>query len=305
MIGIYGANGFIGRHLVERLALNCQAVKAVSRKFDPDFRDLFDRRVDFLEADIREPLDIAATLQDVDTVVQLVSTSSPGMKNDHALVDIRENVIPHVEFLQSCVQAGVKRYIFLSSGGTVYGPGSPVPTPESSPTNPINSHGLTKLMVEKYIQMNGHINGMQYVILRVANPFGPGQAFRKGQGLIPAILDNWQKKLPIRIIGDGRSLRDYFFIDDLISAIEAAIALSGHPNLVANVGSGEVRSVNDVIEAVEKIVGEKMVRNYVQARPTDVEVASLDITIAKKILNWMPTTNFHDGVRKTVDSLRI
>ena len=117
------------------------------------------------------------------------------MKNDHEIADIAENVIPHVQFLKSCVQAGVKRYIFLSSGGTVYGPGAPTPTPETSQTNPISSHGLTKLVVEKYIQMHGHVDGLEYIILRVANPFGPGQEFRKGQGLIAAILDHWRKNL--------------------------------------------------------------------------------------------------------------
>src|SRR3546814_15610174 len=96
---------------------------------------------------------MAASLQDIDTVVQLISTSSPGLKNEHAVADIQENVIPHIAFLRSCVQAGVKRYVFLSSGGTIYGPEASTPTPESTATNPICSHGLTKLCIEKNIQM--------------------------------------------------------------------------------------------------------------------------------------------------------
>lgn len=300
MIGIYGANGFIGRHILRRLAQNGPVVRAVSRSFDDSFTRSFGKRVEFVEADFRQPLDMVSTLQDIDTIVQLISTSSPGMKNDHAIADITENVIPHVQFLQSCVQAGVKRYIFVSSGGTVYGPGAVVPTPETSPTNPINSHGLTKLVVEKYIQMHGQVDGLEYIILRVANPYGPGQVFRKGQGLVPAILDHWRKDLPVKIFGDGKALRDYLYIDDLTDAIEAAVKLDGKPQHVINIGSGEVRSVIEVIEAIEAAANHRFTREYVDARTTDVPVASLDITLASKILNWAPRTDFQRGIKLTV-----
>ena len=301
MIGVYGANGFIGRHILRRLAGDGQAIRAVSRRFDPAFTKHFGEYVEFVEADLRLPLDMASTLQDLDTVIQLVSTSSPGMKNDHAIADIEENVVPHVQFLRNCVQAGVRRYIFISSGGTVYGPGAPIPTPETSPTNPINSHGLTKLIVEKYIQMHGHVDDLEYIILRVANPFGPGQEFRKGQGLIPAILDHWRKNTPVKIFGTGMALRDYLFINDLTDAIQSAALLPGTPRLILNIGSGEVRSVIEVIEAIERATGRQFKREYIEARSTDVDVASLDITLAKEVLNWMPKTLFQDGIRMTVD----
>ena len=300
MIGIYGANGFIGRHLVRRFADNDRLIRAVSRKFDPVFTASFANRIEFIEADLRQSLEMASTLQDIDAVIQLVSTSSPGMKNDHAIADIAENVVPHVQFLQSCIQAGIKRYIFLSSGGTVYGPDVQVPTPETSLTNPINSHGLTKLIVEKYIQMHGHLDGLEYIILRVANPFGPGQEFRKGQGLIPAVLDHQRKNLPVKIFGNGAALRDYLYIDDLIDAIEAAVNLPGTPRLIVNVGSGEVRSVLDVIGTIEATTNQTIKLHYSEARTTDVDVASLDISFAKKVLSWSPKTKFYDGIQLTV-----
>jgi len=304
VIGVYGANGFIGRHILHRLAKNGEPVRAISRRFDLAFTESFGNEVEFIEADLRLPLDMASTLQDIDTVIQLVSTSSPGMKNDHAIADIEENVVRHVQFLRNCVQAGVRRYIFISSGGTVYGPGAPRPTPETSPTNPINSHGLTKLIVEKYIQMHGHVDGLEYIILRVANPFGPGQEFRKGQGLIPAILDHWRKNMPVKIFGTGTALRDYLFIDDLTEAIQLAALLPGTPRLTLNIGSGEVRSVIEVIDAIEAATGHQFQREYIEARSTDVDVASLDIALAKEVLNWTPKTPFHDGIRMTVDGNR-
>jgi UDP-glucose 4-epimerase len=301
MIGVYGADGFIGRHLMRRLIERGLPVRAVSRRFERDFADEVEDLADLVAADLSQPLAMASSLQDVSTVVQLMSSSSPGLKNDHAVADITENVVPHVEFLQNCLRAGVKRYIFLSSGGTVYGPGAPVPTPETAPTNPISSHGLTKLFVEKYIQMHGHVDGLEYIILRVANPFGPGQTFRKGQGLVPAIIERWQKGQPVRIFGDGAARRDYIFISDVIDAIEAAITVRGTPRHILNIGSGETRSVNEVVEAIESAGGITMAREYVAARSTDVDVACLDISQARAVLGWAPRTDFRQGMKQTVE----
>lgn len=303
MIGVYGADGFIGRHLVRRLIAADMSVKAVSRRFEREFADEIESRAEVVVADLSQPLAMASSLQDVDTVVQLMSSSSPGLKNDHAVADITENVIPHVEFLQNCLRAKVKRYIFISSGGTVYGPGAPVPTPETAPTNPISSHGLTKLFVEKFIRMHGHVDGLEYVILRVANPFGPGQIFRKGQGLIPAIVDRWQKGQPVRIFGTGEARRDYIYIDDVIDAIVAAAAVQGTPRWVLNIGSGETRSVNEVVGAIEKAAGAIFPKEYVPARLTDVDIAGLDITLARELMGWAPKTDFDAAMKTTVEQL--
>lgn len=304
MIGIYGSNGFIGKHLVRRLAGMGLPVKGISRHHDPQFTSALAGSVEFVEADFNDPLAMAASLQDVETVVQLVSTSSPGLRNEHAVADIKDNVIPHVTFLQSCVQAGVRRYLFVSSGGTVYGPDAPVPTPETAPTQPICSHGLTKLMVEKYIQMHGQVAGLTYVILRLSNPFGPGQTFRKGQGLIPAILDRCQKGLPVRIYGDGEARRDYIYIDDVMDAIVAVLDKPELPSAILNIGSGETRSVLEVVAAIESASGRIFGREYVDARNTDVDVSGLDITLAQAVLDWSPATIFEDGIRRTLTYAR-
>lgn len=300
MIGIYGSNGFIGKHLVRRLATLGLPVRAISRRHDEHFVSGIHGQVEFLTANFGDPLAMAASLQDIDTVVQLISTSSPGLKNEHAVADIQENVIPHITFLRSCVQAGVRRYVFLSSGGTIYGPDASTPTPESAATNPICSHGLTKLSVEKYIQMHAHVDGLEYVILRLANPYGPGQEFRKGQGLIPAILDRYNKGLPVRILGDGRARRDYVYIDDVIDAIAMVLELQSVPRLVLNIGGGTTRSVLDVLAAVEAATGHVIAREYVDARGSDVEVSSLDIALAHSVLGWSPHTGFEEGVHRTV-----
>lgn len=305
MIGVYGANGFIGRHLVKRLAEAGLSTRAVSRRLDEAFVRELEPQIDFRPADLNDPLAMAASLHDIDTVVQLISTSSPGLRNDHMVADIQENVVPHVRFLRECLQAGVRRFVFISSGGTVYGPGAATPTPESAPTHPICSHGLTKLFVEKYIEMHSHVDGLEYVILRLANPFGPGQEFRKGQGLIPSILDRHRRGLPVRIFGGGAARRDYIYIDDVVEAILAAVRLEGSPQLILNIASGETRTILDVIETIEAVSGIVFAREYVEARKTDVDVSSLDIRLARERLDWRSQVPFRDGIARTLHSYRL
>ncbi|MCV0405598.1 MAG: NAD-dependent epimerase/dehydratase family protein, partial [Rhizobiaceae bacterium] len=277
MIGIYGANGFIGRHLLSRLAARGTPVRAVSRHFAPELVERFGSSADLVEASLDDPIAMASSLSGVETVIQLVSTSSPGLGNRFNVSDIRDNVIPHVEFLQNCVGFGVKRYVFVSSGGTVYGPTSTVPIREDHPTNPISSHGLTKLTIENYIRMHGHVDGLDHVILRLANAFGPGQAFRKGQGLIPAVMERHRQGQPVQIIGDGSSRRDYVYIDDVVDALEAAAAVPAGTRAVVNIGSGSSLSVTEVLDAMEDVLGVRFRREHVGRRGTDVDINQLDI----------------------------
>jgi len=303
VIGIFGANGFIGTHLTRRLALAGASVRAVSRRFDESFVEEFNGKVELIQADLRRPIETAPALYGLHTVVQLISTSTPALMNEHILADLEENVLPHVEFIQNCLRADVKRYVFLSSGGTIYGPNADIPTPETHPTNPINSHGLTKLVVEKYIQMHGHVDGLGYLILRLANPFGRGQRFRKGQGLVAAVLEQYRKRLPVQIYGDGSARRDYIYIDDVIDAIVAALGLDGAPRLIVNIGSGTTKTVVEVIDAIEEATGYHFERQHLPARETDVAISRLDISKARDLLGWKPRTPFSQGIANTVAAL--
>ena len=148
--------------------------------------------------------------------------------------------------------------------------------------------------------MHAFLEGSDYVILRVANPFGPRQTFLKGHGLVPAIIDRWQKGLSIKVSGDGTSRRDYIYIGDVIEAIDAAICLEGEPRIVLNIGSGEARSVTGVIEAVEQTAGQTFSNEYVASRSTDVDVACPYISKAKSVLGWSPKTRFESGIRETL-----
>ena len=298
MIAVYGANGFIGRHVVRALVRAGHPVRAVSRRIEQDFEAEFGARVSFVEADFADQLAMASSLQDVESVIQLVSSSSPGLGNRLLVEDIEANVIPHVAFIENAIAARIRRYVFISSGGTVYGPDAPVPTDESAHSNPINSHGMTKLMIEKYLQMFSRVDGLAHVILRVSNPYGPGQIFRKGQGLIPAILQRHREGRAIQIFGDGSSQRDYIFIDDLAAAIVKSVSMAGIENQILNIGKGQGRSVLDVIGAIEAELGVALDKDFLPGRNTDVDRSILDISRARTLLQWSPDVSFEAGLRR-------
>lgn len=300
MIGIFGANGFIGRHLVRRLAHDGRDVVAVARRFDPEVDALEIRTV---AGDLRDRSAMRYALEGVDTVVQLMGTSTPAQGIAQSTQDIQDNVIPHVAFLRECVDVGVRRFVFLSSGGAVYGPvAGDRPVPESHPTNPISSHGVTKLMMEHFIRLHSHLDDLEHVILRVANPYGPGQVVRAGQGLIPALLERQAQGLPISVYGDGSAARDYVYIEDVVDAIVRAIDLPGHQELTVNVGSGQHRTVLEVIACLERVTGGSVGIEKLPARATDVDRIALDIAWARTALGWRPRIDFTSGIALTVQA---
>jgi UDP-glucose 4-epimerase len=299
LIGVFGANGFMGRHLLRKLADERIPARAFSRRFDLNV-DRGSPQIEFVEGDFTNPLQRIAALDGVDVVVQLISTSSPGLRNDQVISDIQENVIPHVGFLEQCVRAKVRRYIFVSSGGAVYGEQATPPTTEEAPVAPISSYGVTKVTIEQYLKMYGHLSQMGYFILRVSNPFGPGQKFKKGQGLIPFVLDRATRRLPIQIFGDGSSRRDYLYIDDLIEAVYLSVVGEGEFQSIVNIGSGDSVSISDVVDKIEANLKYPIEREFVKPRATDVNVTMLDNTRARHLLGWKPKISFEDGIRSTV-----
>lgn len=301
MIGIYGANGFMGRKLLRHFSNLGRPVRAVSRVFDPEFRCSLSGAIEFLEADFEDSSAMAASLRGVDAVVQLVSASSPASHERCPRIAMRNDLEPHVAFMKTAIDAGVRRYVFASSGGTVYGPQDTTPTPEDAATAPICRHGLDKLTIEHHLRMHACVDGLEIVILRIANAYGPGQVFRKGQGLIPAVLDRVAQGLPVQVLGKGTAVRDYVYIDDVVEAFDAALNQPRATGGVFNVGSGRGRTIIDVIQAIESELGAPIERIHVPIRHTDVIRSVLDVAKARQELGWRPRTGFQEGLRRTID----
>lgn len=288
---VLGGNGFIGSHLVEALVANGVRVRVLSRSRCQHITP--SQSVDYRYADFADSASVAETLVGVDIVIHLISTTVPATANLDPIADISGNLLLTVKLLQQMRDLGVSRLVFLSSGGTVYGDTKSVPIPEEHERNPLSSYGIVKVAIENYITMFQSQYGLESLILRASNPYGPRQGHIGVQGVIPTFFQRIIKGDEIRIWGDGSSVRDYLYIDDLVSFIVKSV--NTHLAGVYNVGSGQGVSLQEVLSLVEEISGMSANVKYLPARGFDVKNVVLDITKARGALNWAPLVTLREG----------
>jgi UDP-glucose 4-epimerase len=193
----------------------------------------------------------------------------------------------------------VKKIIFLSSGGTVYGKANFLPITESHLTNPCCSYGIHKLTIEKYLALFFQLYGLDYTILRASNPYGPHQNIGRNQGLIATTINRIQNGLPLEVWGDGSVIRDYLHVQDLVSAGIRVLNYEG-PHKIFNISSGKGRSINEVIQIISKQMGKKAKIIHLAERGFDVESNILSNELAKNELGWMPLMS----IEEYIDSIK-
>ena len=198
--------------------------------------------------------------------------------------------------------AAVQKVIFVSSGGTVYGRTNANPIPESIP-RPDRLVGVTKLAIEKYLHIYSALYGVDYCVLRLANPFGERQRVAAAQGAVTVFLHQALHGRTIEIWGDGTVRRDYIYIKDAIGAFLRALSYDGAQR-VLDIGSGQGRSLNEILAAIEQLLGQRVARKYTAARTFDVPSNVLDISRARDLLGWAPATPFSEGLARTLRWLR-
>ncbi|MEJ0075849.1 MAG: NAD-dependent epimerase/dehydratase family protein [Alphaproteobacteria bacterium] len=293
---VLGGGGFIGTNLCRRLAGRGVRVRAFSRHFSfPDAMQGVERCAgDFGDADA-----LAAAIEGFDVVYHLVHATPPQPANADMAGDIRNNVLPSLALFDVCRRLGVKRIVFLSSGGTVYGRATIVPTPEAAPTEPIAAYGISKLMIEKYLALHEHLYQTDYRVLRVTNPFGPFQTTAKNQGIIAALIARGLAAEPIEIWGDGSAVRDFIYVDDVVDALELA-SRDASDVRVFNIGRGEGHNVREIVSTIERLLGRELQIVWKDARAIDLPVSIVANTRAKEVLGWTPKTALDDGLRKTI-----
>jgi UDP-glucose 4-epimerase len=290
---VLGGNGFIGTHLVRALQLAGVRTRVLDRA--GSLRGEEQGGVEYLFGDFSDPSIVAEALIDVDVVAHLVSTTVPGSASADPISDISGNLIGSVKFLEQMRLSGVRRIVYLSSGGTVYGNTDEESLHEESATNPISSYGAVKLAVEKYLGVYGIQYGVRSTILRVSNPYGPNSRHIGLQGVIPTFFSRLIEKQPIRIWGTGENIRDYIYISDLSSAIVKAIE-QDNPG-VYNVGSGIGISIKEIIDIVSEVSSIRPEIEYLPDRPFDVKRVVLDVSKFSKTFDWVPTVELHEGCR--------
>src|SRR5262245_45751118 len=259
---VLGGAGFIGSHLTDALARAGHRVRVFDR-----IRPRGDG--ESVTGDFLNPDELAKALHGSDVVFHLISTTLPQASNDNPLHDAETNLLGTLRMLEACRRERVRKIVFVSSGGTVYGIPRAVPVAESHPTQPTCAYGVHKLAIEKYLQLEHHLHGLDYCVLRPANLYGERQRPDVALGAVTVFLDRALRGEPIRIWGDGSIVRDYVYVGDAVEALVAAIAYSGQEK-VFNIGSGAGTSLNELVKLIEGEIGRRVAVEYTAPRTFDV-----------------------------------
>ena len=301
---VTGASGFIGSHLVDGLLSSGYRVKALGRQLPgliaPSVRT--HPNLSLVSVSLADRLALQQSLEGADLIFHLASGSLPQSSNRDPHADVQVNLMGSLNLLEAARLTGVKRLVMVSSGGTVYGIPSVVPISESHPTDPICSYGITKLAIEKYVALYRQLHGLDGLVLRVANPFGPRQRLDAAQGVVPVFLGKALRQEPLQIWGDGSTVRDFLDVADVVSALLAAADYQGEESLF-NIGSGQGLSLNQLIALLEVQLNRSLEVEYLPSRGCDVPTNVLCIDKARTFLGWSPQISVSDGLSRLCDSL--
>ncbi len=293
---ILGGKGFIGSHLVEALLNQGMLVRVFDRVGAENLINTHLRsQVEFIEGDFADADIIGSALEDIDICFHLISTTIPKTSNEAPAFDIQSNVLSTINLLEQARKTGLKKILFLSSGGTVYGAPKYLPIDEKHPTDPQCSYGISKLAIEKYLELYRFLYGIDYAVLRVSNPYGERQRLVAAQGAVAVFMGKALNNEKIARWGDGSVARDYIYIGDVVGALLAAMNYSGKEHIF-NIGHGEPLKLLDLITAIESVVGKKIELEFMPARQLDVPINVLDINRAKLELGWEPKVSLNDGL---------
>lgn len=292
---IIGGCGFIGSHVLDKLHSERVSVRVLDRRAEM-FRPPLPN-VEYVMGDLSDTAQIYEALSGVDAVIHLASTTVPSTSNLDPVGDINGNLIATVRLLEVMRSAGVRKMVYLSSGGTVYGVPQTDPMREDHPLNPISSYGIVKGAIENYLFMEHKLHGLQYVALRASNPYGPRQGHTGIQGLIGTHLWRLARKEQIEVWGDGSIVRDFIHVQDMADLCYRALVsdVTG----VFNAGSGEGASVAEVVKKICDVVGGDVKPIYKDKRNFDVPRVVLDVTRAKEAFGWQKTIDLEQGIKDT------
>jgi UDP-glucose 4-epimerase len=300
---VTGGAGFIASHIAEGLMRSGHSVVIV----------------DDLSTGRRENLPTGAKFYEVDICDQAaleaaIAAEKPELIDHHAaqmdvrrsvrepLFDARVNIIAPLAMLEMAVKHGVKKIIYASTGGAVYGDVKRVPADESCPAEPVSHYGVSKLTLERYLFLYRHLYGLDYTILRYPNVYGPRQNPKGEAGVVSIFALQMLEGEQPTIYGDGSKTRDYVYVDDVLRANLAA--LDKGSGEIINLGWGKPVSDFDIFAAVRRATGYKGEPRFAPVRPGEVEHIALDASKAKRILGWEPTIPLQQGIDLSVNFIR-
>lgn len=292
---VIGGNGFIGSHLVDHLLLQGYTVRVFDISYERYRKPLVN--VDYRISSLDNIPDLYESLLGIDLIFHLASSSVPSTSNIDTVADINKNLIPILNVLNLAVKLGIKRIVYFSSGGTIYGNPLTIPINEDHPLNPISSYGIIKATIEKYLFLYQTMFDIQPLIIRPSNPYGPRQGHFMAQGVISTFLRKVKLNETLTVFGDGNSEKDYIYINDLI---KYTLELSLEQKVgTFNLGSGKGNSVNEIIELIKVTTKKNVNITSIAKQKYDVDHFVLDISKVQKFVDYRNNTSLKEGIEKT------
>jgi UDP-glucose 4-epimerase len=296
---VIGGAGFIGSHTLPLLIEAGRSVTVVGRSKEPTFTKA--HNLDYKSGDFGDFSFISRLLDTHEEIIHLAYATVPNTSFENPLADLQQNLIPAVQLFAEAAKRD-RKVLLVSSGGTVYGEAKEHPIVESSPKNPISPYGLTKLTLESYAYLYGVTHGLNFVVVRPANAYGPGQKPFTGQGFISTAIASAKEGKAIKIFGKAGTVRDYIEVSDLAAGLVSAL-IYGKPSEVYNIGTGMGLSNLDVIEKLRLVLsqyGVDILTEHLPERLFDVKVNVLDSSKLTHDSGWASKLSFDSGILRTV-----
>jgi UDP-glucose 4-epimerase len=295
---VIGGGGFIGRYLCEALAASGRDVLVLGRKPNIKF---IDRRIQYQAVDAADMNVLRPLLATCDEVVDMAYATVPKTSYSDPMFDLQSN-LPRVVALMEELQhhSHLRRFMVVSSGGTVYGHANRLPISEYAETEPVSPYGITKLTIERYALMYHRLHDLPLVVVRPANAYGHGQLPFMGQGFIATAMGNVLAGKAISVFGACGTVRDYVHAKDVASGMLAALEY-GTNGAAYNIGSGVGRSNLDIIDLIRPLAMQAnlpMTVNHEEERKFDVAANVLNFGRLLSCSGWLPKVSMEEGLQE-------
>ncbi|MEJ5199421.1 MAG: NAD-dependent epimerase/dehydratase family protein [Anaerolineae bacterium] len=294
---VTGGAGFIGSHIVDRYIALGHEVLVVDNLITGQ-RENVNPRARFFRLDICDPdCAMLIRLEQPEIINHHAAQTMVRISTEQPAYDAQVNVLGFINLLQAAVKAGVRKVIFASSGGTVYGTSDRLPLTEDQPFAPESPYGISKVASEFYLRYYAAVHGLRYTALRYANIIGPRDTV-SSEHVITVFIHRLLAGRPPIIQWDGEQAKDYLYVDDVVEA--NVLALERGDNAAYNIGSGRPVSVNEIYRLLTEITGIHIPAEHGPKRPGDVRLFYLDCSKAARELGWRPAVPFEEAVARTV-----
>jgi UDP-glucose 4-epimerase len=299
-IMVTGGAGFIGSHVVDRFVALGHEV-AVFDDLSTGLREHLNPRARFYEADLVDPAAVDAAVAEFRP--EIVDHHAAQIDVRHSVTDPRHdatiNILGGLSLLESCHRHGVRKVVYASTGGAIYGEARSLPATEEHPVNPEAPYGASKHALEHYLYIEKLLHGLDYTILRYPNVYGPRQNPHGEAGVNAIFIGRMLAGQPPLIFGTGEQVRDYLYVDDVVRANE--LALERGSGEILNLGTGVGTSVNQIVRELRRLLEFEQEPIYEAARPGEIQRIYLDASRARAVLGWEPRVSFAEGLARTVE----